>query len=759
MNKFDTTTNFITAHVNAGTYPAGVVIETLGYSAIGGVGGSKWMSTGNTITASQDPLALNDTKLSDASGNEFSLVLEESGIIDLNVLGGTSASYVNIANAAGLTYSQGLTSDVSVDVKAQDTVDTMINTAGVAVGEAFNVKVRSTGNGGGGLWDAVLTSSVTPNTFNIIIGVSDPLISFVLRESDIIDASQYGVATGATDAVNFAAGQAAIDRGRSVKFPSTFNIDDEFIPANSNTVLYFNGGIIRQNTIDKAVIKATGLDNFFIVANKQVFFGEGTWSTGWTGNDGHDDRVIQFITCTNSGISDPVIKNGANAGLSIEGCSNFFGDNIVVEGTTNNGGVPLSGVDPNFQNGIYIKHSPTNGDCKDIYCTFDVSDLAQGILVEGYAAFTGQGNNIVLEGIAHDIIGQHGVYCQTGDAIIDVTVRNTNLSGVKLQANNAGHDLKNFNVKLLAEDIGSHALEIQDANGSASLENIIFDVVCNNVMRGLGINVNGHNIKGRLICKNSSQYGAIIQGAGLSEIDLDMYSEDSGRHGLYITATGCTGVRIKPVIRQANTSVGPYDGIQIEQTGDITLYDPEATDTGGNQRYGLFNTAGDDVKIRGSAKFTGAATNSARSNVALIEWPEKYTLDGTSSAQLINFENFSTIGDVNRRTAQTVSTSQVTLWQMLLDDESAYEITATILGKLADSSERGTQTTSVLFYRDAGGSATKEGADTDIVDRTSAGFTGTIIWEGSGNNARIRIHSGAATTYDWEARVSISKVS
>ena len=49
------------------------------------------------------------------------------------------------------------------------------------VGDVVQTAEFSTGNGGGGTYDVVLTSSVTPNTYNIIIGVADPLIAVVLR--------------------------------------------------------------------------------------------------------------------------------------------------------------------------------------------------------------------------------------------------------------------------------------------------------------------------------------------------------------------------------------------------------------------------------------------------------------------------------------------------------------------------------------------------------------------------------------------------
>ena len=84
------------------------------------------------------------------------------------------------------------------------TVATMTNSSNYSSGDVgstvVEVKENSNGNGGGGTWDIVLTSSVTPNTYNIIIGITDPLISFVLRLKFPFDVRQVGVTLdGATD--------------------------------------------------------------------------------------------------------------------------------------------------------------------------------------------------------------------------------------------------------------------------------------------------------------------------------------------------------------------------------------------------------------------------------------------------------------------------------------------------------------------------------------------------------------------------------
>lgn len=174
MLHFDTTSNFISNRSTTSAPTAGDIVKTYGYSSVGGLGGSRWKATGNVIAVSQDPLTLNDIKLSDASGNEYELVVEESGIIDLNVLGGTSAAYENIATTAGLTFSQGLTSDISNDIVNVDTAANLIARNGVSVGEAFSVEDRASG-----IFDA--KTGLTANGFNILQSSTDGSIQYDLR--------------------------------------------------------------------------------------------------------------------------------------------------------------------------------------------------------------------------------------------------------------------------------------------------------------------------------------------------------------------------------------------------------------------------------------------------------------------------------------------------------------------------------------------------------------------------------------------------
>jgi hypothetical protein len=84
---------------------------------------------------------------------------------------------------------------------------------------------------------------------------------------------------------------------------------------------------------------------------------------------------------------------------------------------------------------------------------------------------------------------------------------------------------------------------------------------------------------------------------------------------------------------------------------------------------------------------------------------------------------------------------------------------AQIVGKKADSSERACFISNCLVYRDAGGNATIQGSPTSISSIQSAGFAGVFSWDSTGlPNIRILVNSGGTADYQWQARLTISKV-
>ena len=88
----------------------------------------------------------------------------------------------------------------------------------LSAGLSVNIAERTTGNGGGGMWDVVLASSVTPNTYNIVQCTGDATLALVLRDGGVGNVVQWGAdPTNTVDSQP--AIQACIDANNSVLIP------------------------------------------------------------------------------------------------------------------------------------------------------------------------------------------------------------------------------------------------------------------------------------------------------------------------------------------------------------------------------------------------------------------------------------------------------------------------------------------------------------------------------------------------------------
>lgn len=646
-----------------------------------------------------------------------------------------------------------------------------------------------------------------------------------LRES--VSVKDKGAAGDGVTIDTTAIQNAANETGVVVFPPGTYQIDDE-ITLSSNTTLILNSGVrINQTTANKSIFKATAKSNVWIVCNGAILHGEGSYDNSWTGNSGHLDRVVSFTSCNRCGITDPVIRNGSNAGLYLEDCEGFRGSNVRIEGTHTHGAV-ISASD-NFQNGIYIKHGPSTGDCREIFLDFDISGTAQGILIESSGSYAGTSNPIRLNGLIHDIPGQHACYIQTGDIVGDFAVRNIALSGVKVQCPPSGQTISNFNLRVNAKATGSQAMEIQNANegthtGSSNaatlsdstrswttdiyvgktiynltdgssgtitantsntitatlsggsendwdsgdvyligafIDNLNIELVADGCSRGLTLDNGIRNLKASVIGKESTQHDILIQGHGHKDIDVELISQSAGRDAVQISATGSTGIKIRPTIREANASAGSYCGILIASSADsqgIEIHDPDITDADSNMVYGIFNQSSiATFGVYGKCKISGYSTNAIRTGTETLAFPTVVEFDDLATAY--HDRTLIQSPDALVQEVRSTSTSPVTLWAKNLDDESAYIVRAEIVSKLADSSERKAIVSTVCAYRDGGGGATIQGSADEDVSIASASFAGVYAWDVSGNALRLRVHSGGTADYDWKVRVTVTSLS
>lgn len=681
-----------------------------------------------------------------------------------------TANAVQVAD--NMAFLQDFANQVGIE-RAFKTVAAMVADTDIAIGNLISVADRaSSRDSGGNNYEAVTEGSGVDDggSFIDLPNTTPPLQAKALFPQGIHKPQQWGALGSGDDftAINNAQIYVA-SVGGSLDFSGVDHSISDVINLTSNiTINMDSSASITQTTIDKGVFWANAQDRVWINARRGQLVGEGTWSAGWTGNSGHDDRVVQFTNCTRSGISGVVIKNGANAGISIVAGDQISIIDNIIEGTNT---VPASG---NFQNGMYIKHDSVEGGITNLNILGnDVSLTAQGILVEGFNGYTSVGSisTNINNNIIHDIPGQHGIYCQVGKVNINGNnIDNCNLDGIKVQDNSAVNpndvNIIGFNIS----NCGSAAVELQASALNGGVDGVMLQGVARNCQRGLSINDHVTNVKADIICENTTRQGFILQrqntggSAGLpSDIDVTINSTGSGEEGVIIFADECVGIDIRPTVKQANTSAGAFDGIQVASTvggnSDITFHCPDVTDSGGNMRYGFFiDSTLAQVSIKESARFTGAATAPLRADIDLLEFPTDYTIDTTSGA-LPTPPAITTSVHPNIATILTTSASNTTLWQRAMPDESAFWLTAEISGKLSDSSERRGITTSRLVYRDAGGVATFEGAEVVHGDVASAGFAGVYTWEVSGNNIRIRVNSGGVANYDWKARLTVEDLS
>lgn len=146
----------------------------------------------------------------------------------------------------------------NANVKSFDTLPLAVASTDITKvfdGAALNLKERTPGNGGGAMWDAVLSSSVTENTYNIVQCVGVPTISLILRDAEGINLKQWGVicdASGATGTNNSPTVQAAVDYALTFNPPKAIHVEG-LVP------------IVDQIKIDRLVDTAAAAPFFYIV--------------------------------------------------------------------------------------------------------------------------------------------------------------------------------------------------------------------------------------------------------------------------------------------------------------------------------------------------------------------------------------------------------------------------------------------------------------------------------------------------------------
>jgi len=85
------------------------------------------------------------------------------------------------------------------NVLSRDTLNDAVIDDSLQDGLSIDIKERVTNNDGGAIWDVVLASTVTPNTFNVVICTGVPTLALVLRDKPCASAAEYGFLEGDVD--------------------------------------------------------------------------------------------------------------------------------------------------------------------------------------------------------------------------------------------------------------------------------------------------------------------------------------------------------------------------------------------------------------------------------------------------------------------------------------------------------------------------------------------------------------------------------
>jgi hypothetical protein len=188
-------------------------------------------------------------------------------------------------------------------VYSETTKAAMTANSSYQIGDVVQTAEFYSGTGGGGTYDVVSTSTVTPNGMNILIG-SNTLISFKLRENNVIDVMQYGLKGSPTDdSANAQALLNLVGGSVQIEFNKKEFIIGEVNITNDNVKITGSGKIVKLNSKTYAF----GISGKNCRISNLLFKGQST-----TGQPNSDIRLLEG--CENINITNNTfLGNGYSA--------------------------------------------------------------------------------------------------------------------------------------------------------------------------------------------------------------------------------------------------------------------------------------------------------------------------------------------------------------------------------------------------------------------------------------------------------------
>lgn len=549
--------------------------------------------------------------------------------------------------------------------------------------------------------------------------------------------------------------------------PGSFKISNKLSLASNQTVYMTPGSQIIQAAANMATFEAVARDNVWIHCDGGTLYGQGGWSAAWSDFASHQDRGINLLGCTNSGVTFPRIRNMAMCGIAILGGTNITIVCPVIEGT-HVLGAPLTAGVSIYQFAIVVMHDSTYGAFKNVRLinpTF--YNVAMGI--NSVMNIPGsKGALSIVAPVSHTFIAEHGLYLGTSNTrVVGGQIAGASLDACKVFSGAANEVIENTDIELTAENCGGQAVEF-GVSGSGRIVGCTAQVTAADCARGLTIDGDVRALKARVVTQRNTQRSVYVarslSALGPVDCDIEVIDRDSSDYGVLVDAPTSTRNRIRAKVHRPGQGGGAY-GIYVNQCSGLTIESPEVSDDSGMLQDGIHLSASAlGVRITGSPKVSGYSNAAIFCDAPGTEWragPGEFDALTTAFRDTNYQTTAPNILPVTEMVIgrQSTTAANVVIWNLLLADESAYLVTVRLTGKLAGSAERGAFVASAVFWRDGGGVATLQGSADEDVNIKSASFLGVYAFAVSGNEARLNVNSGATANIDWVARITVTKVS
>jgi hypothetical protein len=250
------------------------------------------------------------------------------------------------------------------------TTAALVALANPVVGQVAETAEFSTDNGGGATYDAVLTSSGTPNAYDFLQSTADPLISWKYRREGVLNAKQYG-ATGDGVTDDTVALQAFLDAAGDINLPDGTYITDPLNMASNTTLTFGSSAILKAKAgygASDRLLNLNGVSNVTIYGNYGIVrMITAEYTTGEdrhcvnmygvenvtiydlvTEDSGGDGFYVGNIVCKNVALINCFADNHRRNGLSITNAQNMLvlGGHYKNTGTASVGSNgPWAGID------------------------------------------------------------------------------------------------------------------------------------------------------------------------------------------------------------------------------------------------------------------------------------------------------------------------------------------------------------------------------------------------------------------------------